>query len=146
VNARRVLVVANLTASSPELAERATALAAEAPTRFLLLVPASSNDGGQGRALTWEEHEVWRAAEGRMQRAVEVLTARGIDVEGRVGDGDPVTAVRDVLLTEPVDLLVVSTFPEDRSSWLGLDLPDRLARATGLPIVHVVAHAEPASV
>lgn len=142
MNTRRVLVVANLTASSPELAERVTALAAEAPSRFLLVVPASA-EGGPGRTLTWEEHEVWHAAEGRMQRAVELLQARGADVDGRVGDGDPVTAVRDVLLSEAVDLIVVSTFPEDRSRWLVLNLPDRLARATGLPIVHVVAQAEP---
>jgi hypothetical protein len=137
-----VLVLANLTAASPELAARLQGLAAEAPTRFLLLVPASADDGGQGRALTWEEHEVWDAATERMRRAVTGLAALGLVMEGRVGDADALNAVQDLLQAEPFELLVVSTFPETRSSWLRLDLPDRLARATRLPIVHVVAQAE----
>lgn len=137
---RRVLVVANLTATGAALAARIRALSEEHPSRFTLLVPA----GDGGRALSWEENEVWRQAEEQMNRALALHRGLGADIEGRVGDRDPVNAVTDLLLTEPHDLLLVSTLPARGSAWLSSALPERLARKTGLPVIHVVGGgAEP---
>ncbi|MDP2314304.1 MAG: hypothetical protein Q8P41_15485 [Pseudomonadota bacterium] len=141
---RRVLVVANVTATSPTLQTQLQRLSAEAPTHFTLLVPASSGAGD--RSLTWEENEVWHHAEANMNRAVERLRAAGLDVEGRVGAPDPVNAVNDLLLTEHFELLVVSTLPEHRSPWLGASLPDRLAEETGLDVLHVISQEERSTV
>ncbi len=140
MNPREVLLVANVTATWPALATRVKAMMAEAPTRFTLLVPASTTS--EERTLTWEESEVWHRAEVQMQRAVEQLGALGAEIEGVVGDPDPMNAVRDLLLTRRFDLLVVSTLPERRSPWIGASLPERLSRETGLDVIHVVNYEE----
>lgn len=134
MSGRRVLVVANVTATGAALADEVRLLLARAPTRFTLLVPAGEGE----RTLMWEDHEVWRQAEAQMNRALALYQSLGIEMEGRVGDRDPVNAVTDLLLTEPHDLILVSTLPERVSRWLSTALPERLARATGLPVVHVV--------
>ena len=140
MNPREVLLVANVTATWPALATRVKAMMAEAPTRFTLLVPASTTS--EERTLTWEESEVWHRAEVQMQRAVEQLGALGAEIEGVVGDPDPMNAVRDLLLTRRFDLLVVSTLSERRSPWIGASLPERLSRETGLDVIHVVNYEE----
>ncbi len=134
MNPRRVLVLANVTATGAALVDEVRTLLAEEPTRFTLLVPAGEGE----RSLMWEENEVWRQAEAQMNRALALYQGLGIEMEGRVGDRDPVNAVTDLLLTEPHDLILVSTLPERVSRWLSTALPDRLARATGLPVIHVV--------
>lgn len=138
MNARRVLVVANITATGAPLVERVQTLMREAPSRFTLLVPTGEGD----RTLMWEENEVWHQAEEQMKYAVEFYRGLGVEVDGRVGDRDPVTAVTDLLLTEPHDLIVVSTLPRRTSRWLSVSLPDRLERATHLPVVHIIATDE----
>ncbi|MDP2307803.1 MAG: hypothetical protein Q8P18_17390 [Pseudomonadota bacterium] len=131
---RRVLVLANLTATGAELAARIRQLMEEQPSRFTLLVPSIAGD----RTLIWEENEVWRQAEEQMNRGLALHRGLGAEMEGRVGDRDPVNAVTDLLLTEPHDLILVSTLPERSSRWLSAALPERIAKETGLPVIHVV--------
>lgn len=133
---REVLLVANTTATSPGLTRRVEALMAQTPTRFTILVPASLVS--EDRTLTWEESEVWQRAEAQMNSAVEHFRALGAEIEGVVGDADPMNAVRDLLLTRSFELLVVSTLPERSSPWLGASLPERLSRETGLRVIHVL--------
>ena len=42
--------------------------------------------------------------------------------------------------------MIVSTLPKTVSKWLHLDLPHKVAHATGLPTEHVTAHEAKASV
>jgi hypothetical protein len=137
---RRVLIVANLTSAGKAVQDEVTRRIAEGPVKFTLLVPAS--ESASERALTWEENEVWNEAKERMERAVATLQALGADIDGRVGAHDPYAAAMDLFRTEPFDEIIVSTLAPSRSRWLGLDLPNRLARHTGVPVVHVVG--EPA--
>ena len=44
------------------------------------------------------------------------------------------------------DEVIVSTLPKHLSKWLHLDLPHKVAHATGLPTEHVNAHEAKASV
>jgi hypothetical protein len=44
------------------------------------------------------------------------------------------------------DEVIVSTLPKHVSKWLHLDLPHKVAHATGLPTEHVSAHADKAAV
>lgn len=130
-----VLVVANRTAESEELREALTRLAQEGPARFTLLVPATPH----GVAWAADMHSGSGEAESHMRGAVERLRAAGLEVEGRVGDPDPVAAVEDAVNFADYDAAVVSTLPTHLSKWLRLDLPHRVGRATGLPVTHVVA-------
>jgi hypothetical protein len=75
-----------------------------------------------------------RAAEARLRSA-------GLELGGvRLGSPDPLAAVLDAVNFARYDEVIVCTLPRRVSRWLRLCLPYRVERATGLPVVHVVAH------
>jgi hypothetical protein len=118
-----LLVVANVTAGSDELLESLRDRADQGACRFTLVMPDSG-----------------AAARVRLEEALEGMRAAGLDnVEGRVGDPDPVVAVMDVWDPMKFDEIIVSTLPTGSSRWLGLDLPHRLEKLTSVPVRHVVS-------
>ena len=119
-----VLVVANRTADSPELLDALRARAERDPVRFTLLAPAST-----GREAT----------ERQLESALKKMRAAGLEVEGRVGDRDPTSAVDDVWDPGEFDEVIVSTLPAQTSKWLSINLPQRVAKLTDALVTHVVA-------
>jgi hypothetical protein len=125
-----VLVVANVTASSDELLAALRERAEAGACRFTLVMPGTGADRNE-----------------RLEAALERMReARLENVEGSVGDPDPVVAVMD--LWDPMKF--VSTLPTGSSRWMGLDLPHRLEKLTSVPVRHVVSqpprpevHTEP---
>ena len=131
-----VLVVANRTAESDELLAALRERAEVAPTRFTLLVPATPH----GVAWAADMDSGSEEAEAHMAKALERLAAAGLEVEGVLGDSDPIAAVQDAVNAGgQFDAAVVSTLPTHLSRWLKLDLPHRVERTTGLPVQHVEA-------
>lgn len=124
-----VLVVANVTADSPELIEALTERAARGRCRFTLLTPAPVV-GSAGS----------EAAAARLEVGLTQMKAAGLQVSGAVGDHDPIAAVRDVWDPRHFDEIVVATLPTGSSKWLQIDLPHRVAKLTDVPVKHVVAH------
>jgi nucleotide-binding universal stress UspA family protein len=131
----RVLVVANRTAGSNELLEALRERAAQGPASFHLVVPATA------RGVSWvaDMNAGGDAAEHDLEGALEKLRAAGLDIEGEIGDPDPVAAVTDAANLNKFDELIVSTLHKHVSKWLKLDLPSKAAHATGLPVTHVEA-------
>ncbi len=118
-----LLVVANVTAGSDELIDCLRDRAAQGACRFTLVMPASGAD-----------------ASARLEEALERMRDAGLDnVEGIVGDPDPVVAVMEAWDPMRFDEVVVSTLPTGSSRWLGLDLPHRLEKLTSVPVRHVVS-------
>jgi predicted deacetylase len=81
------------------------------------------------------------SARRRLDKTLEQLQHEGIAADGFVVDADPVDAVRDALaqLEPPVDQIIVSTHPEQRSGWLRRDVVERIRKAAGdIPVEHVV--------
>ena len=78
-------------------------------------------------------------AQGHVDTAVARLREAGLDVEGRLGDPDPVAAVQDAHNTGTYDEVIVSTLPGQSSKWIRSDLPHSVARYTGVSVLHVVA-------
>lgn len=133
-----VLVVANRTADSPELIAALRQRAERQHARFTLLVPAVP------RGLAWAADMKAGAGDAitRAEEGLKRLRLSGLDLQGAiVGDPDPFAAVGDALHSGEFDEVIVSTLPRGASRWLGLSLPDRLRRATDLPVTHVAAHA-----
>jgi hypothetical protein len=126
-----VLVVANVTASSDELLAALRSRVERSDCAFTLLVPAT----GGGKAAR-------DAAREALDKALDRLRAAGLEVEGMVGDADPVIAVHDVWDPRRFDEIVISTLPTGASRWLAVDLPHRVEKLTGVQVEHVVA-AEP---
>src|SRR3954469_9648198 len=84
-----VLVVANRTATSDELLQALRERAAQGPAHFHLVVPST------GRGVSWvaDMHAGADAAEHDVEGALEKLRAAGLDIDGGIGDPDPVAAV-----------------------------------------------------
>ena len=119
-----LLVVANVTAGSDELTACLRERSEQAACRFTLVMPAS---GAEART--------------RLDDALTRMRDAGLEnVEGRVGDPDPVVAVMDMWDPMKFDEIIVSTLPTGTSRWLGLDLPHRLEKLTSVPVRHVVSH------
>ena len=117
---RRVLVVANRTAATPDLLGAVKRYAQEQPTTFSLLIP----DAGKA------EHADWT-----LELALPLLerAARG-PVAGLTGDSDdPLQSIRDVVRGDEYDQIIISTLPRRVSQWLRRDLPKRV-EALGIPV------------
>jgi hypothetical protein len=132
--AQNVLVVANETVVGEPLLDRIREKARTGEgASFLIICPQSDPDQG--------EHP---EAERRLRQALARLRAEGIDAHGQVAHPDPFTAAMHAVRDERVDSILVSTFPEQRGTWLKRDVVGRLRSETKLPVEHVVV--EPAAV
>jgi hypothetical protein len=133
-----VLVVANRTAGSDELLEALRERAARSPAKFHLVVPSTA------RGVSWvaDMNAGTDAAEHDLEGALERLRGAGIDIDGEIGDPDPVAAVQDAANAAGYQELIVSTLHKHVSKWLKLDLPSKAAHATGLPVTHVEGRAK----
>ena len=136
----RYLIVADQTATSPELVARASALATEHPgSTFALLLPAllpSHVRGGPFDAVTRRRAEQARA----------LLAKVGVEVERTaIGDTAPLLAIEDELAEHPgaYDELLLCTLPAGISRWLRLNIFEQAAQRFDLPIQHI--EAQPAS-
>jgi hypothetical protein len=124
------LVLANLTAASPELRDRLRALAEESPRRVIVVVP---QDGGDGNAAS--------AARERMQALLASLDEAGIVAAGMIGDPDPYTAAMNALQYFRISEVVISTLPEDTSRWVADKLVERVRNAANVPVEHIESRA-----
>jgi predicted TIM-barrel enzyme len=116
-----VLVVANQTIVGEPLLAAIRERAAQSPVEVTLVAPAD---------------EV--GVERRLEEAVRRLRDAGVEATGHLGDGDPYSAVMNAVHDEGADEIVISTFPKTSSGWLRRDLVERVRKATGLPVTHVV--------
>ena len=136
VGAENVLVIANETVLGEPLLERIRQKAREGErVSFLIICPQS--DPTQG------SHP---QAEARLRAALARLRAEQIDAHGQVAHPDPFTAAMHAVRDERVDSILVSTFPEQRGSWLRRDLIGRLKSEAKVPVEHVVVQPEQAQV
>jgi hypothetical protein len=133
-----VLVVANRTAGSDELLEALRERAARGPAKFHLVVPSTA------RGVSWvaDMNAGTDAAEHDLEGALERLRGAGLEIDGQIGDPDPVAAVQDAANQGSYDEMIVSTLHKHVSRWLKLDLPSKAAHATGLTVTHVEAKAK----
>jgi hypothetical protein len=125
---RSFLVVANVTAASDELLDVLEARARSKPSSFRLIVPATPFGGGRA------------AATQKVNEALARLTEAGLDVDGSVGNADPIVAVTDAWDPKRFDEIIISTLPTGSSKWLRAGLPERVAKITGAPVTHLVSH------
>ena len=126
---RRVLVVANRTAATPDLLDAVKRYAGEQPSAFALLIPDAARS----------EHTDWT-----LELALPLLQrAAGGPVQGLTGSpGDPFDAIRTVLAEERYDRVIISTLPRRVSKWLRRDLPRRV-EALGVPVEVITPPGRP---
>jgi len=131
-----VLVVANETLGGRELVEAVEQRAQRGPIRVAVVAPVSPPREG----YVVYRHSRRAAAGRRLERTLTALREAGIPAHGGVFEDEPLAAVRDVLASEEVDELIVSTHPQTKSGWLRRNLIDEIRRIAGdRPVEHVVA-------
>jgi hypothetical protein len=132
---KTILVIANETIGGRPLLAAVREKAAEGDVRFVLCVPQKRPPKG----LVIYDHAMFDAAQVRVDLALSVIRAEGIQASGEVGDQDPFSAAMDAVREHHPSEIIVSTYPAARSGWMRIDLVERIARATGLPVQHVVS-------
>jgi hypothetical protein len=125
-----VLVVANRTADSEGLAHALSRRDDAADAAFTLLVPVTGRGPDRAKGLD--------IARSQLAAGLQRLRDAGLDVDGLVGDPDPIVAVAETWKPGAFDEVVVSTLEREASRWLEYDLPHRIGRLTDCPVQHVV--------
>ncbi len=148
----RILVVANRTLGSSDLLQSIQDRMAKGPCEFTLLVPAIPHarrestmetltrritnlpvtDEARGADEADYEH-----ARGRVAFGIEQLQKLGADVDGEVGNPNPVRAVQDALSRDKYDEIILSTLPKRVGGWLSQDLPNKVKRKFKGPVTVV---------
>jgi hypothetical protein len=122
-----VLVVAS--AASPQLIAALRERQERGALRATLVMPCSG-PGLHARDV----------AQPDLDAALTAWREAGLDeVDGLVGDQDPLVAVREAWDPQRYDEVIVSTLPGHASQWLRWDLPQRVARATDARVTHVMS-------
>lgn len=131
---REVLVIANRTLGGEKLLDMVRAKAAAGDVVFRLVVPQTKPAAG----LVIYDEAVRESAQVRVDLAMSLLAGEGIAASGEVGDPDPFMAAMDAIAQRRPDEVIVSTHPATQSGWLRRDLIERIERASGLPVQHIV--------
>lgn len=136
---RHYLVVANQTLGAEQLAAKVRECMQAGPCRFHIVVPATHPKDH----ATWTEGQAHAIAERRLEAALARFRELGAEVDGEIGDENPMLAIRDTLLAGKYDEIILSTLPSGPSRWLKQDLPHRVERGFDLPMTHVTGSHEP---
>jgi hypothetical protein len=84
-----------------------------------------------------DEHRATLIAQSRLNQALSQLRSEGLEVQGDIGDPEPLTAIEDALADQRFDEIIISTLPSGISHWLRMDLPQRAERRFKLPVTTI---------
>jgi GABA permease len=140
--AQRVVVLANQTMAENELHEALEGIVGSEDAEYFVVVPANPVDTGQadkeGAAFVWQATA--EAAQRRLDLTLDELKSRGLTVEGELGDYRPLVALDKAMREFRPDHVVISTQPEDRSTWLRHGVVADARERYDVTIQHVVVH------
>ena len=126
----KVLVIA----SEPISADRLRAALGETIDDAEIMVVAPALHRSALRFWLSDADEAIRRAELVQSETVEALDDAGVDAHGDTGEGDPVKAVEDVLVTFPAERILLFSRPvSERRYDEGIDA-DALQQRFGLPV------------
>ena len=131
----RILVVANQTLSGRALRDKIAQRGQEGKAQLKVICPALNS---KIRHWTNEEDDAREAAGARLQQLLAALRREGFDVDGDIGDDDPVQAMEDALRRFHADEVIISTHPPGRSNWLERDVVERARARFDIEVTHVV--------
>lgn len=147
---RRVLVVGSAALRAQRLQQALSEKSTGGDVTFRLVVPAVRQSPVAGEhswfqtvgdvAHPREEDLSGRTlAQHRLDEALARLRDAGIEIEGIVGDPDPLRAVADALRSFKADEIMLATLPRAQSGWLDADLHTELEHRFRLPVTVVPA-------
>src|SRR5690348_2351351 len=114
----KVLLVAHKTAAGDALREAVRERAARSAAEFHLVVPRHAS--GLHRVVDPEDSGGDETQE-VLDTALPILSeAAGGDVQGTIGDAEPLSAIQDAVNLGDYDEIIISTLPARLSKWLRL--------------------------
>ncbi|MCW2850268.1 MAG: amino acid permease [Marmoricola sp.] len=141
--AARIVVLANQTMAETELHDALEGIEGSQEATYFVVVPANPVDTGQadreGAAFVWQATA--QAAQERLDRTLSDLRSRGLTVEGGLGDYRPLVALDKAMREFGPDHVVISTQPEERSTWLRHGVVADAREKYDVPVQHVVVRA-----
>ena len=129
-----VLVVAHKTAATQPLLDAVRDRAQRGLCSFTLLVPNTTH--GLHKVVDPQDQEAGEAKSVIDQALPLLRQAAGTQVDGIVGDADPLAAIQDAINLNHFDEVIISTLSARVSRWLKLDLPSKVS-GMGLPVITV---------
>lgn len=131
--ARRILVVTTAASPSTDIEDVVRARAG-ADAEVYVVAPASKISWLD--RLTNAEDDARQNAAERAEVASDA--APGDQVEGHVGDVDPLLAIEDALRKFPADEIVVLMAPDEQASWLEHGLGEDATERFSIPVTPLV--------
>ncbi len=138
---RRILVIANETVASSEVAEEVRWRARGRAADVLVVAPLTPPAAGE-RASALDPAARLAETKARLESALSALAEAGLSARGELGDADPMRAIDQVVYRFRPDELIIATHPPERSQWLKRNLVERARQRYQLPTTHVVAGLE----
>ncbi|VXB59307.1 amino acid permease [Nocardioides sp. AX2bis] len=138
--AHRVLVLANQTLEADELLRELKRIDAAGTATYYVCVPASAVETGVASshgAMSVREETV-KAAQERLDRTLDAMSADDLEASGGLGDYRPLRALAAAVKEFHPDQIVVVTLPASASVWQRFEVVDRAAEH-GVPVTHVEA-------
>jgi GABA permease len=131
----RILVVANQTLSGRALRDEISQRGHSGDAEVKVVCPALNS---KIRHWTNEEDDARAAAGLRLEALLGNLRSEGFDVDGDIGDDDPLQAMEDALRRFRADEVIISTHPPGKSNWLERDVVERARERFDVEVRHVV--------
>jgi hypothetical protein len=130
----RVLVVEHKTSVTQPLLDAVSERARRGPCSFTLLVPNSTH--GLHKVVDPNDQGADEARSALDRNLPALSAAAGVQVEGLVGDPDPVAAIEDAINLHGFDEIIISTPSPRLARWLRLDLASKVS-GMGIPVTTV---------
>jgi hypothetical protein len=145
---RRYLVIANQTLAEAELTEAIRQRLEQGLSSFYVLVPNTRAGDLAARVARGAplapavgeatvDVQATEHAQHRLGQLLSDLRRLGAEIDSELGDADPLKAAAELLERQQFDAIILSTLPQPISKWLGMDLPHRLHRHSGLPVTTI---------
>lgn len=139
----------------PEEADTVTSLHDDREQSFYVVMPASPTHHGIIAALDdlllGRVTAAWRDVEEppedapmapSLRRSIDLLSASGVEADGRLVAGDPVRALRQAVSDHRAEEVIVLNPPHIVEESLHRDWASRARHAVGVPVLRLVAHAD----
>ena len=129
----KVLVIA----SEPISADRLRGALGDSTDDAEIMVVAPALHRSALRFWLSDADEAIRRAELVQRETVEVLDDAGLDARGDSGEGDPIKAVEDALVTFPAERIVIFTRPSSEQRYDEGINADALQQRVGVPVEQI---------
>jgi hypothetical protein len=130
----RVLVVEHKMSLTQPLLDAVSERARRGPCSFALLVPNSTH--GLHKVVDPNDQGAHEARNALDRTLPALSAAAGVQVEGLVGDPDPIAAIEDAINLHGFDEIIISAPSPRLARWLRLDLASKVS-GMGIPVTTV---------